>query len=90
MHTLEAVPPRLNTGAPTVSLPPSFFASLPLITAVVAQALLPAAKVQDEIQETLLTGLRAAAVESGDQLNAAIEKLPAELKQSLVSRLNGQ
>lgn len=57
---------------------------------VIAQALLPAAKVQEEVQHTLLTGLRAASLEIGDQLNAAIEKLPAELKQTLVQRLNSQ
>lgn len=55
-----------------------------------AKALLPAAKVQDEIQETLVTGIRAAAVELGEPLNAAIEKLPTDLKQGLVKRLNGQ
>lgn len=57
--------------------------------AVVAKALLPAAKVQDEIQETLVTGIRAAAVELGEPLNAAVEKLPPDLKQGLVQRLNG-
>lgn len=55
-----------------------------------AKALDPAAKVQDEIQVTLVAGLRAAAGELGEPLNAAIEKLPAELKQGLVQRLNGQ
>lgn len=57
---------------------------------MVARALLPAAKVQEDIQETLVAGLRAAAMELGDPLNAAIEKLPADLKQGLVLRLNGQ
>lgn len=57
---------------------------------MIAQALLPAAKVQEEIQETLVCGLRAAALEVGEQLNTAIEKLPAELKQGLVLRLNRQ
>lgn len=58
--------------------------------AVVAKALTPAAKVQEEIQETLVSGLRAAAGELGEPLNAAIEKLPPDLKQGLVLRLIGQ
>lgn len=60
------------------------------LSAVIAQALAPAAKVQEEIQETLVTEIRAAAVELGEPLNAAIEKLPADYKQGLVQRLNGQ
>lgn len=59
-------------------------------TAVVAKALTPAAKVQDEIQENLINGLREAAKELGELINAAIEKLPADLKEGLVRRLNTQ
>ena len=55
-----------------------------------AKALTPEAKVQSEIQDTLVSGLRASAGEVGNQLNAAIEKLPPDLKQVLVLRLNGQ
>lgn len=57
---------------------------------VVAKALTPAAKVQEEIQDTLVKGIQAAAGELGEPLNAAIEKLPADLKQGLLQRLNGQ
>lgn len=57
---------------------------------MIAKALTPAAKVQDEIQETLVNSIRAAASELGEPLNAAIEKLPADLKQVLLLRLNGQ
>lgn len=60
-----------------------------MTTAVVARALTPEAKVQNEIQETLVSGLRAS-TELGDHLNAAIEKVPPDLKQVLVRRLNGQ
>ncbi|CAM9783964.1 unnamed protein product [Ascophyllum nodosum] len=60
------------------------------ILAIVAKALTPEAKVQSEIQDTLVSGLRASAGEVGNQLNAAIEKLPPDLKQVLVLRLNGQ
>lgn len=57
---------------------------------MVAKALTPAAKVQEEIQDTLVKGIQAAAGELGEPLNAAIEKLPADLKQGLLQRLNGQ
>lgn len=57
---------------------------------VVAKALTPAAKVQEEIQDTLVKGIQAAAGELGEPLNAAIEKLPVDLKQGLLQRLNGQ
>ena len=57
---------------------------------VIAKAFAPAAKVQEEIQVTLVNGLRASAGELGEPLNAAIEKLPEDLKQGLVKRLNGQ
>lgn len=57
---------------------------------VIAKAFTPAAKVQEEIQVTLVNGLRASAGELGEPLNAAIEKLPADLKQGLLQRLNGQ
>lgn len=60
------------------------------VTAVVAKALTPAAKVQDEIQDTLVKGIQAEAGELGEPLNAAIEKLPADLKQGLLQRLNAQ
>eukprot|EP00903_Cladosiphon_okamuranus_P009337 g8905.t1 len=60
------------------------------IMMVVANALTPAAKVQEEIQDTLVKGIQAAAGELGEPLNAAIEKLPADLKQGLLQRLNGQ
>lgn len=59
-------------------------------TVVIAKAFTPAAKVQEEIQVTLVNGLRASAGELGEPLNAAIEKLPADLKQGLLQRLNGQ
>lgn len=57
---------------------------------VIAKAFTPAAKVQEEIQGTLVNGLRASAGALGEPLNAAIEKLPADLKQGLLQRLNGQ
>ncbi|CAM9175169.1 unnamed protein product [Pylaiella littoralis] len=60
------------------------------IMTVVAKALTPAAKVQDEIQDTLVKGIQAEAGELGEPLNAAIEKLPADLKQGLLQRLNAQ
>lgn len=60
------------------------------ITVVIAKAFAPAAKVQEEIQLTLVNGLRASAGELGEPLNAAIEKLPEDLKQGLLKRLNGQ
>ncbi|CAM9263097.1 unnamed protein product [Choristocarpus tenellus] len=58
------------------------------ILGVIAQALAPGSKVQDEIQATLVSKLQALAGELGDMLNTAIEKLPAEAKHQLVQRLN--
>ncbi|CAM9255040.1 unnamed protein product [Laminaria digitata] len=69
---------------------PEAMRSLDAILLVIAKAFTPAAKVQEEIQVTLVNGLRASAGALGEPLNAAIEKLPADLKQGLLQRLNGQ
>jgi len=61
-----------------------------MTTVVVAKALTPAAKVQEEIQDTVVKGIQASAGELGEPLNAAIEKLPPDLKEGLLQRLNAQ